>query len=139
MQSLLSCLVFLCLALLYFVLFCMRWKGGKGTSKFKGVSESPPLSCKNGDKRRSFPPSFLPFLSNHHLRPSTFDPATASPLHYYHFQLASCTNTAYYCNRSFNELIIKMSNAGNPVTSWIRGGMEVYSVRASRMQDRVAE
>eukprot|EP00979_Chaetoceros_neogracilis_P010960 scaffold2625_cov277-Chaetoceros_neogracile.AAC.11 len=32
-----------------------------------------------------------------------------------------------------------MSNAGNPVTSWIRGGMEVYSVRASRMQDRVAE
>mmetsp|Transcript_20481 Transcript_20481/g.30187 ORF Transcript_20481/g.30187 Transcript_20481/m.30187 type:complete len:108 (+) Transcript_20481:71-394(+) len=32
-----------------------------------------------------------------------------------------------------------MSNAGNPITSWIRGGMETYSVRESGMKDRVAE
>lgn len=32
-----------------------------------------------------------------------------------------------------------MSNAGNPITSWIKGGMEHYSARESKMHDRVAE
>ncbi|GFH61826.1 hypothetical protein CTEN210_18302 [Chaetoceros tenuissimus] len=32
-----------------------------------------------------------------------------------------------------------MSNAGNPITTWIKNGMEPYANRESYMTDRVAE
>ena len=38
-----------------------------------------------------------------------------------------------------NLLLQNMSNAGNPITSWIKSGMEGYQARESDLVDRVAE